>query len=113
MLAIGIVPMLQMYSFDDRTFSSFYFQNYFEKGLYYHYIGWLKVTYSDRFSILYSQEKIRKRRLFKKVLAFCEEKILRCLLGIFWYAESKNQGWQAEKWRPHYLICIFPRWPPN
>ena len=63
---------------------------------------------------IYSQgKKIRKRRLFKKVQAFCEEKVLRCLLGVFLYAESKNQCWQAEKWRLHYLICIFPRWPPN
>ena len=59
------------------------------------------------------RKKIRKRRLFKKVQAFCEEKVLRCLLGVFWYAESKNQCWQAEKWRLYYLICIFPRWPPN
>ena len=56
---------------------------------------------------------IRKRRLFKKVQAFCEENVLRYLLGVFWYAESKNQCWQAEKWRLDYLICIFPRWPPN
>ena len=59
------------------------------------------------------RKKIRKRRLFKKVQAFREEKVLRCLLGVFWYAESDNQCWQAEKWRLHYLICIFPRWPPN
>ena len=59
------------------------------------------------------RKKIRKRRLFKTVQAFCEEKVLRYLLGVFWYAESKNQCWQAEKWRLHYLICIFPRWPPN
>ena len=45
----------------------------------------------------------------RKVQAFCEEKVLRCLLGVFWYAESKNQCWQAEKWRLHYLICIFFR----
>ena len=62
---------------------------------------------------IYKQEKIRKRRLFKKVQAFCEEKVLKCLLGVFWYAESNNQCWQAEKRRLHYLICIFPRWPPN
>ena len=62
----------------------------------------------------YSQEKkIRKKRLFKKVQAFCEEKVLRYLLEVLWYAESKNQFWQPEKWRLHYLICIFPRWPPN
>ena len=64
-------------------------------------------------SFIIVRKKIRKRRLFKKVQAFCEEKVLRCLLGVFWYAESKNQCWQAEKWRIHYLICIFPRWPPN
>ena len=52
----------------------------------------------------YSQEKIRKRRLFKKVQAFCEENVLRCLLGVFWYAESINQCWQAEKCRIHGLI---------
>ena len=50
------------------------------------------------------RNQIRKRRLFKKVQAFCEEKVLRCLLGVFWFAESKNQCWQAEKWRLHYLI---------
>ena len=43
------------------------------------------------------RKKIRKRRLFKKVQAFCEEKVLRYVLGVFWYAESKNQCWQAEK----------------
>ena len=59
------------------------------------------------------RKKIRKRRLIKKVQAFCEEKVLRYLLGVFWYAESKNKCWQAEKWRLHYLICIFSRWPPN
>ena len=59
------------------------------------------------------RKKIRKRRLFKKVQAFCEEKVLRYLLEVFWYAESKNQCWQAEKWRLHCLISIFPRWPPN
>ena len=51
--------------------------------------------------------------VLKKVQAFCEEKVLRRLSEVFWYAESKNQCWQAEKWRLHYLICIFPRWPPN
>ena len=62
----------------------------------------------------YSQDKkSEKRRLFKKIQAFCEEKVLRYKVGVFWYAESKNQCWQAEKWRLHYLICIFPRWPPN
>ena len=64
-------------------------------------------TFQETYS---SQEKkIRKRRLFKKVQAFCEEKVLRYLLGVFWYAESKNQCWKAVKWRLHYLICIFPR----
>ena len=37
------------------------------------------------------RKKIRKRRLFKKVQAFCEEKVLRYLFGVYWYAESKNQ----------------------
>ena len=80
-------------------------------------ILWLIGEYSpsllDIIYIALVRKKIRKRRLFKKVQAFCEEKVLRCLLGVFWYAESKNQCWQAEKWRLHYLICIFPRWPPN
>ena len=82
----------------------------FEKNL----INVLKFYYSK--IIKYrtgSQEKIRKRHLFKKVQAFCEEKVLRYLIEVFWYAESKNQCWQAEKWRLCYLICIFPRWPPN
>ena len=35
-----------------------------------------------------SQEKNQKKTLFKKVQAFCEEKVLRCLLGVFWYAEN-------------------------
>ena len=48
-----------------------------------------------------------------KVQAFCEEKGLRSFLGVFGYAESKNQCWQAEKWLLHHLICIFPRWPPK
>ena len=48
-----------------------------------------------------------------RVQAFCEEKGLRSFLGVFGYAESKNQCWQAEKWFLHHLICIFPRWPPK
>ena len=52
-----------------------------------------------------------KRRFVMKVQAFCEEKGLRSFLGVFRYAESKNQCWQAEKWLLHHLICIFPRWP--
>ena len=50
-----------------------------------------------------------KRRFVMKVRAFCEEKGLRSVLGVFGYAESKNQCWQAEKWLLHHLICIFPR----
>ena len=68
---------------------------------------------ADKSNMHIVRKKIRKRRLFKKVQAFCEEKVLRYQLGVFWYAESKNQCWQAEKWRLHYLICIFSRWPPN
>ena len=44
----------------------------------------------------YSQEKIRKRHLFKKVQVFCDEKVLRYLLGVVLYAESKNQCVEAE-----------------
>ena len=54
-----------------------------------------------------------KRRSVMKVQAFYEEKGLRPFLGVFGYAESKNQCWQAEKWPLHHLICIFPRWPPK
>ena len=54
-----------------------------------------------------------KRRTVMKVQAFCEEKGLRPFLGVFGYAESKNQCWQAEKLLLHHLICIFPRWPPK
>ena len=54
-----------------------------------------------------------KRRFVMKVQAFCEEKGLRSFLGVFGYAESKNQCWQAEKWLLYHLICIFPRWPPK
>ena len=72
-----------------------------------------RTNYESMYGINCSQEKIRKRRLFKKVQAFCEEKVLRYLLGVFWYAGSKEQCWQAEKWRLYYLICIFLRWPPN
>ena len=41
----------------------------------------------------FSQEKQNKteRRLFKKAQAFCEEQVFRCLLEVFWYAESENQ----------------------
>ena len=45
--------------------------------------------------------------------ALCAEKGLISLLGVFGYVESENQYWQAEKCRFHYLICIFPRWPPK
>ena len=54
-----------------------------------------------------------KRRFVMKVQAFCEEKGSRSFLGVFGYAESKNQCWQAEKWLLHHLICIFPKWPPK
>ena len=54
-----------------------------------------------------------KRCFVMKVQAFCEEKGLRSFLGVFGYAESKNQCWQAEKWLLYHLICIFPRWSPK
>ena len=36
------------------------------------------------------RKKIRKRRLFKKVQAFCEEKVLRYLLGLFGMLNPKT-----------------------
>ena len=57
--------------------------------------------------------KNQKSRLVLMVQAFCEEKGLRSLLGVFGYAESKNQCWQAEKWLFIDLICIFSRWSPK
>ena len=57
----------------------------------------LHVACRYRMLLYIVRKKIRRRRLFKKVQAFCEEKVLRYLLGIFWYAESKHQCWQAEK----------------
>ena len=42
-----------------------------------------------------------------QVEAFCEEKGLTSVLVVIWYAESKNQCLQAEKWRLIDLICIF------
>ena len=32
---------------------------------------------------------------------------------VIWYARSKNQCLQAEKWRLIELICMFSRWPPK
>ena len=49
------------------------------------------ISLPDLCLLAYGQEKIRKRRLFKKVQVFCEEKVLRYLLGVFWYAETKKQ----------------------
>ena len=57
--------------------------------------------------------KNQKSRLVFTVQAFCEEKGLRSLSGVFGYAESKNQCWQVEKWLFIDLICIFSRWPPK
>ena len=64
-------------------------------------------------TLIVVRKKIRKRRLFRKVQAFCEEKVLRYLLGVFSYAVSETQCWQAEKWCIHYLICTFQRWLPK
>ena len=58
--------------------------------------------------------KNQKSRLVLTVQAFCEEKGLRSLSGVFGYAESKNQCWQVEKWlfiqdgrqKPWNLPCI-------
>ena len=57
-----------------------------------------------------SQEKNQKSQ---QVQAFCEEKGLTSWLGVIWYAESENQCWQAEKWRPNGLICVFSKRPPK
>ena len=57
--------------------------------------------------------KNQKSRLVLMVQAFCEEKGLWSLSGVFGYAKSKNQCWQAEKWLFIDLICIFSRWPPK
>ena len=63
----------------------------------------------------YLQLYIVKKRNEKsyQVQAFCEERGLTPLLGVIWYAESKNQCWQAERWLLIELICIFSRWPPK
>ena len=60
-----------------------------------------------------ARTKYEKSRLVLTVQAFCEEKGLRSLSGVLRYAESKNQCWQADKWRLHHLICIFSKCPPN
>ena len=59
------------------------------------------------------RKKNQKSRLVLTVQAFCEEKGLRSLSGVFGYAESKNQCWQVEKWLFIYLICIISGWPPK
>ena len=56
--------------------------------------------------------KKRNEKSFQ-VQAFCEEKDLTLRLGVFWYAEFKNQCWQTEKWLLIDLICIFSRWSPK
>ena len=69
---------------------------------------------SRPFKLINSQDKKSEKSLsFVTVQAFCEEKGLRSLSGVFGYAESKNQCWQAEKWLFIDLICIFSRWPPK
>ena len=69
---------------------------------------------------IYASALTRKVEVVKKrneksyqVQAFCEERGLTSLLGVIWYAESKNQCWQAGKWLLIELICIFLRWPPK
>ena len=58
--------------------------------------------------VLFLLVKKRNEKSFQ-IQAFCEEKDLTLLLGVFWYAESKNQCWQTEKWLLIDLICIFSR----
>ena len=72
----------------------------------------IQPSLSDRFFILV-RTKNQKSHLVLTVQAFCEEKCLRSLSGVFGYAESKNQCWHVEKWLFIDLICIFSRWPPK
>ena len=72
-----------------------------------------KYQHKHLFIFVLVRTKNQKSRLVLKVQAFCEEKGLRSLSGVFWYAESKNQCWQVEKWLFIDLICIFSRWPPK
>ena len=59
----------------------FYTDNHFSSGPFtFHGCN----SFAHRRETTGSQENIRKRRLFKKVQAFCEEKVLRYLLGVFW-----------------------------
>ena len=74
---------------------------------------WLGYTPQINFCHFLVKTENEKRGFVMKVQAFCEEKGLRSFLGVFGYAESKNQCWQAEKWLLHHLICIFSRWPPR
>ena len=60
--------------------------------------------YSD---FILVRTKNQKSLLVLTVQAFCEEKGLRSLSGVFGYAKSKNQCWQVEKWLFIDLICIF------
>ena len=53
------------------------------------------------------RKKIRKRCLFKKVQAFCEEKVLRYLLGVFLYAKSKNHVGKLKNGVYTILLAYF------
>ena len=44
---------------------------------------------------------------------FLKTKGLTHFFKVIWYAKSKNQCLQAEKWRLIELICMFSRWPPK
>ena len=67
----------------------------------------------DNCCFISSHEKIQKVTYLWRYRQMCKEKGLISQLLVFGYAESKHQCWQAEKWRFHCLICIFPRCPPN
>ena len=64
----------------------------------------------DHKATMNSQETNQKS---EQEQAVCEEKGLTPWLGVIQYAESKNQCWQAERWRLNDLICIFSKWPPK
>ena len=54
-------------------------------------------TFKNRTLYMLVKTENEKRRSVMKVQAYCEETGLRSFLGVFGYAKSKNQCWQAEK----------------
>ena len=77
-------------------------------------VGWACMKSPEYPGTLIVRKQIGEKVAYnKKLQAFCEENGLRYPLGVLGYTESNDQCWQAETRRFHYLICIFPRWPPN